>query len=184
MKSISIESRRKKSEKMLGEKNPMFGKHHTVEVRLRISILNFGSKRSKETRDKMSKSHKGVKRKPFSEKHIINMILSRQNTPSGEKHHLWKGGKSFEPYPVSFNRAFKRFIRDYYGNVCINCGKTPEENGKKLTCHHYDYNKNSNKCVPVCASCNSIANGSRDNGSREFWEDWYTELVNEFFTKI
>jgi hypothetical protein len=99
----------------------------------------------------------------------------------GELSPSWKGGVSFEIYPATFNAAFKRFIRDYYGNICINCGKTPCENGNTLTCHHYDYNKKSKNCVPTCISCNAIANGSRDNGSRAFWEDWYTEILREFY---
>lgn len=99
----------------------------------------------------------------------------------GELAPRWKGGISFEPYPITFNAAFKQFIRNRYGNVCINCGKTPEENERELTCHHYDNDKNSMNCVPVCVGCNTIANGSINNGSRAFWEDWYAEILKEFY---
>ena len=32
------------------------------------------------------------------------------------------------------------------------------------------------KFVALCRSCHTIT-----NGDREFWEDWYTEIINEFY---
>jgi hypothetical protein len=175
----SEESRRKISEATRGEKNPIFGKPRSEETCKKISASKRGKPRSDETRKKIAKSHLGKKRKPFSAETRRKMSASR----IGEKCHLWKGGISFEPYSITFNEAFKRFVRDYYGNVCINCGKTREENGQELTCHHYDYDKHSMNCVPTCNGCNSMANGGKKNGSRAFWEDWYTEILSEFFPK-
>lgn len=169
-----------------GKEAPMFGKHHSKESIEKNSISHLGKQPrlgailSDETRERISKSrlgqHPSIEAcKKMSNTRILRGTFARENNPS------WKGGISFDPYPPTFTEAFKRPIREYYGNTCINCGKTREKNGRELTCHHYDYDKSSMNCVPTCASCNSIANGSKDNGSRAFWEDWYTEILNEFY---
>ena len=90
----------------------------------------------------------------------------------GENHPKWKGGIAYLPYCSKFNRKFRQRIRDKFDNKCFICGKTEEENGKKLSIHHVDYDKTclcntSNSCqfVPLCASCHSKTNGNRD-----YWE--------------
>lgn len=62
----SEETKQKKRESMLGDKNPMFGvpspmtgKFLTDEQRSKISLKNKGKKLSEETRKKISESHKG-----------------------------------------------------------------------------------------------------------------------------
>jgi hypothetical protein len=58
-------------------------------------------------------------------------------------HHCWKGGKSFESYCFKFNERFKEYIREKFNRKCFICGKTEEENKRRLCVHHVDYNKNS-----------------------------------------
>ena len=84
----------------------------------------------------------------------------------------WQGGISFEPYCQKFNNKFKEYIRDKFGRVCFLCQKGEEENGRKLSVHHVNYNKdcgcdNDEACqfVPLCISCNS-----KVNYNRNMWE--------------
>lgn len=83
----------------------------------------------------------------------------------------WKGGISFEPYCKKFNNEFKESIRDKFGRKCFMCPDTEEDNGRKLDVHHVNYDKecicNGVECefVPLCRSCHS-----KTNGSRELWE--------------
>jgi group I intron endonuclease len=65
-KPQSEETKRKKSEAMLGEKNPFFGKNHTAEAKRRQSESmsgsnhpNFGKSLASETTKKISDSHMG-----------------------------------------------------------------------------------------------------------------------------
>lgn len=81
---------------------------------------------------------------------------------SGKNNPAWKGGASFEPYCEKFNAEFKKYIRDKFGRVCFLCGKTEEDNGKKLSVHHVNGNKNCGcdedetcQFVPLCVSCHS-----------------------------
>ena len=45
--------------KLVGEKNPMYGKHHSEETRKKLSEAKKGKQLSEETRKKMSESKKG-----------------------------------------------------------------------------------------------------------------------------
>lgn len=98
----------------------------------------------------------------------------------GKNSPAWKGGISFEPYCSKFNEEFKKYIRAKFDNVCFLCGKTEEENGRKLDVHHVNYDKNcgcaetkedkkaedeSCQFVPLCRSCNS-----KVNKNRALWE--------------
>ena len=89
----------------------------------------------------------------------------------GENNPAWKCGISFEPYCPKFNSDKREEIREKYGRKCFICGKSEEETGRKLSCHHVDYNKNQgcgdNKwaLVPLCGSCHS-----KTNNNRKIWE--------------
>lgn len=96
--------------------------------------------------------------------------LSKHN--KGKNNPSWKNGASFEPYCSKFNEEFKEYIRDKFGRVCFLCPKTEEENGRKLSVHHVNYNKdcgcdNDETCqfVPLCNKCNA-----KVNFNREMWE--------------
>lgn len=86
----------------------------------------------------------------------------------GENSPHWQGGISFEPYCHKFNEQFKEYIRDKFGRVCFLCDKTEKENGKKLSVHHVNYNKNCGcdedetcQFVPLCVKCNNKVNKNR-----------------------
>lgn len=65
-----------------GKNNPMFGKHHSEEAKRRISKANTGRKRSKESRDKQSKSLRGRR---FSEEHKRKISEARTGTHHTEE---------------------------------------------------------------------------------------------------
>lgn len=98
-----------------------------------------------------------------------------------DKHPRWLGGISFEPYCVLFNREFKDRVRDFFGRKCVECGKTEEEEGKKLSVHHVNFRKDSccaedapRLFVSLCASCHAKTNTNRD-----YWEEYFTTMINE-----
>jgi len=86
---------------------------------------------------------------------------------TGPDHHAWRGGKSFDPYPVSFNNALKRAIRERDNYVCQGCGEVGN------VVHHIDYDKencDSMNLITTCRSCNA-----RANCNRERWEVYYMD---------
>jgi HNH endonuclease len=85
---------------------------------------------------------------------------------SGERHHGWCGGKSFEPYPSSFNEQFKQQIRSRDNWHCQLCGLSQEDNGFGLSVHHIDYEKDNldpENLISLCRSCHGQTNQPRDH---------------------
>jgi len=88
----------------------------------------------------------------------------------GAKSSCWKGGKSFEPYPPTFNKQFKHLIRERDNYTCI-CG----EEGNSV--HHINYvkeNTTPENCITLCKVCHG-----KTNGNREHWEEVLTKIMEE-----
>jgi hypothetical protein len=137
----SYETRKKISDGVSGENHPMFGKNHKEESKKKMSEKktgenhpNFGKHLSQGTRDKISKKLK-INNPMFQEGTRIK-ISELRKLNIGEKSHNWRGGISFLPYCPKFNRSLKTNIRNFFGNTCVICGKTPERNKAELTVHH------------------------------------------------
>jgi len=89
---------------------------------------------------------------------------------SGEKSHMWMGGVSYEPYPSSFNRAFKRKIRARDKHACALCGAADSKD-----VHHISYIKDDTtpgNCITLCRKCHS-----KTNYNREHWQAVLTEIM-------
>lgn len=85
----------------------------------------------------------------------------------GDKVYLWKGGKSREPYPISFDNQIKRQIRERDGYHCQLCGLSVEDCIRDLNVHHIDYDKNNldlSNLIALCGYCHS-----RTNFKRAYW---------------
>ena len=63
-----------------GDKNPMYGKHHTEQAKQLIKAVHVGLKHTEETKTKMSKAHKGRK---FTNEHKVNIGKSLSETKMG-----------------------------------------------------------------------------------------------------
>ena len=81
-KKQSEETIRKRSEKLKGKNNPMYGKKFSEEHKQKLSESHKGKKASEETKQKLSESHKGIQ---FSEER--NKKVSE--SVSGEKNGMW-----------------------------------------------------------------------------------------------
>jgi len=133
-----------------GEDHPAFGYHHTKEHKLKISVMTSGSN---------------------------NPMFGK----TGNSHPNWRGDDFLREYPPIFDELFKTQNRIKFGNICIfpGCCITPEENGKELAVHHYDYNKNTLECVPLCHHHHGEMNVNRDE-----WEEYFTWFCENVFGMV
>jgi hypothetical protein len=91
------------------------------------------------------------------------------------KFYFWKGGKSFEPYGIEFNKVLKEEIRKRDKYICQKCRKKQKQLKRKLYIHHIDYNKKNNKpknLISLCLLCHSKTNFNRNK-----WKKYFTRKV-------
>jgi hypothetical protein len=141
----SYETRKKISDGVSGENHPMFGKNHKEESKKKMSEKktgenhpNFGKHLSQETRDKISKmikiTYSSQPEEILVERH--QKISKSHCDKYGNKAFNWRGGISFLPYCPKFNKILKKNVRNFFGNTCVICGKTPGRNKAELAVHH------------------------------------------------
>jgi hypothetical protein len=92
----------------------------------------------------------------------------------GPQNGNWRGGLSFEPYPVTWNFRLREMIRERDGRTCQVCGIA--ENGTRLAVHHVDYDKANLaplNLVSLCHQCHV-----KTNGRREEWIKFFSAGAN------
>lgn len=88
---------------------------------------------------------------------------------TGKNNGRWRGGKSFEPYPVEFNEPFKRLVRKRDNHTCAIC-RLPGN-----CVHHIDYDKQNtvkDNCIVVCRSCHAVT-----GANRQYWQVVLSQAV-------
>jgi len=165
------------------------GRKHSEETKRKMSEIHKNYKHSEKTKQKISISHRkenltnenlqnysnANKGRIFSEETKKKISESQIGLHSGDKNPAWIDGRSFLPYCKDFNEIRKEKVRERDGRVCQECGKTEQENGKKLTCHHIHYDKKNCKpdLIALCVSCNSKANINKD-----YWEEHFMKKLS------
>ena len=112
----------------------------------------------------------------MSDKHRKKLSKAHIGIQAKEKHPLWQGGISFEPYSLEFNEDLKEVIRNRDRRKCQICGKTELENNKKLSVHHIDYNKKNSdpkNLISLCKNCHA-----KTNIKRKYWIKYFKKLIN------
>lgn len=103
----------------------------------------------------------------------ISLATSMENNP------MWKGGKSFEPYGIDFNREIRKFIKERDG-CCLLCHISFEDLRllrRRVHIHHINYDKNCNiqqNLISLCNSCHS-----KTNVNRSHWTNFFQSLLLE-----
>jgi hypothetical protein len=139
---------------LAGDNNPA----KRIDVRKKIVEANTGRKHTPEAIENMRNAHKT---KEYFEK------MGGPNNPN------WQGGISYGAYCYKFNEKFKEKIRWQYNRNCFLCSMDEEENGRRLSVHHVNHNKDclcngSCEFVPLCNKCHAITSGKY---VKKYWED-------------
>ena len=158
----------------IGKKSHL-GVKHTPESIAKIVAAKLGKKASPETRQKMSIAKRG---RPCT----LETRAKISDANRGENGPNWKGGISFEPYCPKFNEDLRARIRAFFEYRCLACGKSTEDNQRKLGCHHVEYNKEACcdgkpiQFAALCARCHG-----RTNHEQYRWEIMLHRIIDEIY---
>ena len=145
------------------------------------NITTKGQKRTKDFYKKMSllkignKARLGMKN---SEEHRRKISEAQ----SGEKGNNWRGGLSFEPYGLEFNKELKEKIFQRDNCTCRECNYPKGMLKFGLVAHHINFNKKDNcfsNLITLCRSCHSKTNFNRDK-----WIDYYRKVVSRIYAEM
>ena len=103
-------------------------------------------------------------RKKLTQSHKENLSKTQQ----GKRNSNWQGGKSFELYPLGWNKTYKEQIRYRDGYKCQSpeCGIPEVECRRKLDIHHIDYDKKNIKPENLISLQSPILNVPESGGLR------------------
>ena len=148
----------------------------TPEHQAKITKALKGRVLTEEWKNKISNAHIGMKcdwnKYPRTEQTKEKLRQYR-----GEKASNWRGGISFNPYPLGWNKTHREQIRYRDGYVCQFCGIPEAECLKRLSVHHIDYDKDNIKednLISLCTRCHS-----KTNYNRKYWRElWQTQKLS------
>lgn len=110
---------------------------------------------------------------------VLKTKIKNGTMPILEKNPMWKGGLSFEPYGLEFNKNIKNLIRKRDNQVCMNCGVHREKINRALDCHHINYDKNcsvSQNLISLCNKCHTMT-----NTNREYWQKLFQDKLSKLY---
>lgn len=144
------------------ENHPMYGKHHSEETIVKMSVAKSGKK--------------------YSVEHIINISIGRKNflKENPEKHNFYVDGSccngKYPSYHINFTEEFRQKIRERDNHICQLCKLTEDKFDEKLSVHHIHYDEETNDCsnfddfISLCRSCHGVTSV----GNRAYWENKLT----------
>jgi len=177
-------------------KNPEYREHMSAISKKRWSDPKLRLK-SSESHKKMwnnpeYRSKRWWERKELREKHSVIAKELHNNSSYREKHLIavrrrfvdsqWYGSVKYydgPQYCEKWTYELRERVRAYFGYTCVECGKTQEQNGKKLSVHHVWYNKQTccdsspRSLVPLCKSCHM-----KSNNNREYWSRYFQDIID------
>ncbi|MBT4135510.1 hypothetical protein HOD75_03490 [archaeon] len=175
------------SQVQTGEKNPNYGRSHSIEIRKKISQINKGRVHSESTRKKMSKSRRGLRHSEKTKRKLSKLMAGKNNPMhgrTGKNHPNWQGGTSFLPYSPEFELVMRPYIRERDEHTCQFCDA--EQNGKAHCVHHIDHDKDNNSeqnLITLCELCHNNESTSPKDLRAE-WIDWCNQKVDETYQTL
>lgn len=133
------------------KKNPMYGKHHTLKSRLKISL----TRKNKITKGEI-KVPSPMLGKHHTKKTIEKMRLSNIGKNKGEKHGNWKGDD------IKSNTALHNWVRRNFKmpDLCQLCNKVKPYDLANIT---GTYGRDITNWAWYCRRCHMVSDGRLNN---------------------
>ena len=186
---ISGITKERMKEAQTGNKNHFYGKKHSRTTRDKISKTRIDKKVArKENNPNWNGGEKVIEcvycnnklntRRGDTKKRFCSLeCYNKYQRENPEEFYTWKGGKSFEPYDINFNRNFKRMIRKRDNQICLLCRVHREKLKRALHVHHINYKKTltlPENCISLCNSCHG-----KVGENRKHWIKFFRSLLSE-----
>jgi hypothetical protein len=152
--------------KLVGEKNPFFGKTHDRKTRNKLSKIHKGKRYSPNTEFK--KGHtlwkdERIMAKRLATLKITGCLSGKNNGMYGKKGQLnpnWQGGVSYWRKEYSNSLEYKKWRRDVFKHdnfTCTSCGskKNLHAHHKKLFSKYPEFRLDVNNGTTLCFSCHN-----------------------------
>jgi len=184
---VSLETRTKIATAMMGSNNPM--------KRSEVKAKHFAAMQSPQVKAKHLAATPRGDNHPMKRPEIASKFVGDKNpmrrpevaaknaaaqrgrkrlNTTGDKHPMWRGGISREPYGWEWSPELREAVRQRDGHRCQLCGISQAECGRKLDVHHIDYDKQDNdpaKLITLCKPCHSKTNTNRD-----YWQAVFSNM--------
>jgi hypothetical protein len=176
----SPESNRKnslahKTGKQAGKNNNFYGKNHTKESNEKNRQWHLGKKASEETKQKMRTWHI-INSNWKGRNHTDESKKKQSEVKLADKNPVWKGGVSFEPYPIGWRKKLKLKIKGRDNNTCQLCYGNIDEMCVGWATHHIDYDKDNldeSNLILLCKRCH----GKTNHNHRAEWIRLFQEKM-------
>ena len=128
-----------------------------------------GKEFTEEHKNAIRNGRLGMKLSESHRQHIGDSVRIRwnkgmfDNVHVGENNHHWRGGATYEEYPVDFHKI-KKFIRERDKNMCQICG-TKVYRSRHGHVHHINGNKQDNddsNLILLCSTCHTKVHSQND----------------------
>lgn len=179
-----------------GKLHPYYGKHLSEETKLKLSKAltgkpgpRKGKKHTKETIEKMRKSHKGA---IVSKEHREKLRKAMKGLRVGAKHPMWKGGITIEHTKIKNSFEYREWRRLVYERDRFTCLKCGVKAGKLIAHHIESFGDNPELRVEIengatlCKNChdNFHCTYGRGKNNRKQFEEFLNLLNYEHPRKL
>ena len=154
------------------------GNRLTDATKKKLSVANTGKHHTDATKKKLSEVSRGENHQMYGKYHSEESKKKMSATHQGISYEDWESYATDSLYCPKFNEACRESNREKYGRECFICGKSEEDNIRKLSVHHVDMKKSQGcdgvrwKLVPVCMHCHGMLH-------TELWESRIIYLLND-----
>jgi len=150
------------------------GTKRSIETKMKMSLAKKGKKLSKKHKENIGLAGKGRKawNKGIKQTDVAKKINREKHL--GEKNNAWRGGISLGKYSVDWTRTLRIAIRERDEYICKICGE--KQGDKTHPVHHIDYDKqncNTNNLITLCDRCHKKTNFNRD-----YWIEYLNNKLN------